>query len=87
MADEYDEYLEQSGTSNRRVAVLILAIAIVVIAAVFVIQNTDATDVEFLFLSGQAPLYVVIIISMAFGVLLAMLLGGVRRRRRRRVSR
>jgi len=84
MTDEYDEYLEQSSVSNRRIAVLILAIVLVVIAAVFVFQNTEEVSVDFLFLSGEAPLYVVIIVSMTFGALLTMILAGVRRRRRRR---
>ncbi len=84
MTDEYDEYLEQSSSSNRRVAVLILAIVLVVIATVFVFQNTEEATVEFLFLSGQAPLHIVIIISMALGSLLTMILGGARRKRKRR---
>jgi len=86
MTDEYDEYLEQSSSSNRRVAVLILAIVLVVVAAVFMFQNTEEASVDFLFLSGQAPLYVVIFISMVLGALLAFIFGGLRRRRRRRHS-
>ncbi len=85
MTDEHDEYLEQPSTSNRGVAVLILAIVLVIIAAVFMFQNTVVTSVEFLFLSGQAPLYIVIMIAMAIGALLTMILGGIRRRRRRRM--
>jgi len=86
VSDQYDEYLEQSSGSNRRVAVLILTIAIVGVAAIFMVQNTAQTSVEFLFLTGQAPLYVVILVSMVSGALLAIILGGARRRRRRRAT-
>ena len=84
MSDEYDQYLEESSTSNRKIVGLIVAIIIAIVAAVFIFQNTEDTNVEFLFLSGRAPLYVVIIISMVLGALLTLIVLGVRRRRRRR---
>ncbi|MCL1592960.1 MAG: LapA family protein [Actinomycetia bacterium] len=86
MNEEYDEYLDRSSSSNKRIAILVLAIAIVAVAAAFITQNTENVSVDFLFLSGQAPLYVVIIISMALGSLLTMVLGGLRRRRNRRAA-
>jgi uncharacterized integral membrane protein len=82
--DEYDEYLEESSTSNRRIVGLIVAVIVAIVAAVFIFQNTDDTNVQFLFLSGRAPLYVVIIASMVLGSLLTLIVIGVRRRRRRR---
>ena len=84
VTDEYDQYLEESSTSNRRIVRLIVAVIVAIVAAVFIFQNTDDADVEFLFLSGRAPLYVIIIISMVLGSLLTLIILGVRRRRRRR---
>jgi len=84
VADEYEEHLEASSASNRRILGLIIATIVVIVAAVFIFQNTEQTDVEFLFLSGRAPLYVVIVISMVLGSLLTLIALGLRRRRRRR---
>ncbi|NHZ71170.1 MAG: DUF1049 domain-containing protein [Proteobacteria bacterium] len=86
MGEQYDEYLEESSSSNRRIAILVLALAITAVAATFIAQNTEDVSVDFLFLSGQAPLYVVIVISMALGALLTVILGGLRRRRKRRAA-
>ena len=86
VSDEYDEQLEASSVSNRRILGLIIAALVIGVAAIFVFQNTDETNVEFLFLSGRAPLYVIIVISMVLGALLALVAFGVRRRRRRHRS-
>ncbi len=86
VSDEYEEQLEASSVSNRRIVGLIIAGIVVGVTGVFVFQNTDETNVEFLFLSGRAPLYVVIVISMTLGALLTLVTFGVRRRRRRRRS-
>ena len=87
MSDEYEEHLEASSASNRRIAGLIVAAIVVIVAAVFVLQNTDQTNVEFLFLSGRAPLYVIILISMVLGSLLTLIALGLRRRKRRQSER
>ena len=84
VSDEYEEQLEASSVSNRRIVKLIVAGIVVAVAAVFVFQNTGETNVEFLFLSGRAPLYVIIVISMVLGSLLTLVALGLRRRKRRR---
>ena len=86
MSDDYDKYMDDSTASNRRTVGLILASIVVIVALVFVLQNTEDTSVDFLFLSTQAPLYVVIIISMILGSLLTMIAMAVRKRRKRRDS-
>ncbi len=86
MSDEYDEQLDTASVSNRRILGLIIAALVVAIATIFIFQNTDETNVEFLFLSGRAPLYVVIVISMVLGSLLTLVALGLRRRKRRRRS-
>ena len=64
--------------------VLLLGLALVVI---FAIQNTDPVPVEFLWLDGEYPLALVILITVAVVVLIAQLFGiAYRRRRRKRLA-
>jgi len=84
VSDDYDNYLEESSASNRRVVGLIVAGIIIAAAAVFLLQNTEEATVKFLFLSGQVPIYVVILISMVLGALLVLIALGLRRRSKRR---
>jgi uncharacterized integral membrane protein len=66
---------------------LIITAMIAVAAVIFVLQNSDETPVEFLFLDATVPLSVVIVISMALGAVLGSFLGYTRRRRKRRDDR
>ena len=59
----------------------VLGIALVV---VFSVQNTDPVPVRFLWMEGQFPLAIVILITIGAVVLLTALIGGAYRRRRRR---
>jgi uncharacterized integral membrane protein len=61
--------------------VILVALALLV---VFAIQNTDPVPVEFLWLDGEYPLALVILITVAVVVLLVELLGLLYRRRRRK---
>jgi uncharacterized integral membrane protein len=64
--------------------VILVALALLV---VFAIQNTDPVPVEFLWLDGEYPLALVILITVAVVVLLVELFGLLyRRRRRKRVA-
>ena len=54
---------------------------------IFILQNTDQTEVTWLFFDGQAPLWVVIVVTAVLSVALAQLVLWVWRRRRRRRSR
>jgi len=87
VSEDYDNYLEESSASNRRVAGLIAAGFIVAAAAVFLLQNTEEATVKFLWFSGQVPIYVVILISMVLGALLVLIAFGLRRRAKRRKRR
>jgi uncharacterized integral membrane protein len=84
MSEEYDNYLEESSASNRRVAGLILAGIVVAAAAVFLLQNTEEATVKFLFFSREVPVYIVIVISMVLGALLTLIALWLRRRVQRR---
>ncbi|MDP9494569.1 MAG: lipopolysaccharide assembly protein LapA domain-containing protein [Actinomycetota bacterium] len=61
--------------------IILLGLAL---AIVFAVQNTEPVPIEFLWLDGEFPLALVILITVAVVVLLAELLGMVFRRRRRR---
>jgi uncharacterized integral membrane protein len=58
-----------------------LGIALVV---VFSVQNTDPVPVRFLWMDGQFPLAIIILITVGAVVLLTSLIGAAYRRRRRR---
>jgi uncharacterized integral membrane protein len=87
MGDDYDGVMEEATVSNRRTVGLVVAGIIVVVTVIFVLQNTIDTPVNFLFLSTEAPLYVVIVISMILGSLLTLIGMWVRKRRKRNRSR
>ncbi len=61
--------------------IILLGLALVV---VFAVQNTEPVPIEFMWLDGEFPLALVILITVAVVVLLAELLGMAYRRRRRR---
>lgn len=49
---------------------------------IFVVQNSDSTTVEFLFVEARVHLWLVILISMALGAMLALGLHARRNTRR-----
>src|SRR3990170_6133321 len=61
--------------------ILLLALALLI---VFAIQNTDPVPVEFLWLDGEYPLSLVILITVAIVGLVVELFEGIKRRRRRK---
>jgi uncharacterized integral membrane protein len=64
--------------------VILIGLALLV---VFAVQNTDPVPVEFLWLHGEYPLSLVILITVAVVVLFVELFGlFYRRRRRKRVA-
>jgi uncharacterized integral membrane protein len=60
---------------------LIVAGMIVVVLVLFVLQNTDETDVDFLFLSGNYPLWVFTLVVAAVAFASGWLIGRGRARR------
>jgi uncharacterized integral membrane protein len=63
---------------------LMLGIALVV---VFSVQNTDSVPVRFMWMEGQFPLAIVILITVGAVILITELIGvSYRRRRRRRLQ-
>ena len=85
MVDDFrGDQIADGDAEHKQVAVGgIIAIIVAIAAVVFVLQNKDSTHVEFLFVSGDVPLFVVIIFSMVLGALLGWFFGFRRRRRKR----
>lgn len=64
-----------------------LMIALGVVAVLFIIflaQSTEQVAIEFLFWEVEAPLYVVLLVTMAASAFLTLAVAGIWRRRRRR---
>lgn len=62
----------------------ILAFAGIALVIVFAVQNTDPVPVRFLWMEGEHPLAIVILITIGAVILLTELIGISYRRRRRR---
>jgi len=62
----------------------IISLIVGVAALIFIFQNSEQQQVNFLFFSAMVPLSVVIILSMLLGAILGWFFGYMRRRRRRR---
>jgi uncharacterized integral membrane protein len=64
-----------------------LGILLTVAAVVFVVQNSGATDFEFLWFDFSLPLWTVLVGTLAVGALLMLAAFALHRRRRRRIDR
>ena len=62
------------------------AIAVGLVVLVFIFQNAQKVEVDFVFANTSTPLFFVIVISIALGWLIGWLLPHVRRDRRRERS-
>ena len=70
---------------SRRAAVwLIIAGIIVVAVAIFISQNADDVAVQFLWFTGEVPLWLLIVIALVAGAILGQVGLYLRRRRKRR---
>ncbi len=59
-----------------------LSSTLLVLALIFVIQNTDETQIKFLFAEGQMPLFFALLITLVVGALIGWLTPRVRRSRK-----
>ena len=71
--EEYDD-VEVSAGRNGPPIFLILFIIVAIVTAVFIAQNRERTNVEFLFLDFNSRRWTTILISIALGVLLDRLI-------------
>lgn len=60
-----------------RIVVAVIALAL---AIVFVVQNRDEVETNFLFVHGTQPLWFLILINLLLGALLGQAIGMLRRR-------
>ncbi len=82
-----DNPLRGSRTSGTWVAVLLLVVVLILLA-VFILQNTQKAQVSFFGWSGQAPLSATLLIAAAGGALVVAAAGALRiLQLRRRVKR
>ncbi len=80
MADDQPKSVQ--GTNDKIGFGMIITVVILVGLAVFVIQNMDSTPVEFLFFSASLPLWLVVVVSVALGVVLGWIWRWMSRRRK-----
>ena len=80
-----DEQPQNIRSTNDRIGIgIIITVVVVVILGVFVWQNRDTVEIEFLFLKRSPPLWAVVGIFMALGALLGWVWRWVMRRRGKR---
>lgn len=79
-----DEELVEKGRERLGIGTVAGATALAVALVAFVVQNTEDTRMQWLFVDRTAPLWVVIVIAAVAGAVLSEVLGWVIRRRRRR---
>lgn len=83
MSDYIDESQPGPAGRNGPSVFLILLILVAVITAVFIAQNRDRTQIEFLFFDVRSRVWTAIAVSIALGVLLDRLILAYWRRARR----
>jgi len=77
-----DEQPQNIKSTNDRIGIgIIVTVLVVVILGVFVWQNRDSVEIEFLFFGVSLPLWAVVGIFMALGALLGWVWRWVMRRR------
>lgn len=82
--DDTNEFDEQApAAKNGPSLFLILSIAVAALAGVFVVQNRDQAEIQFLFFSGEFRIWVAISFAILLGVLLDRLILTWWRRARR----
>jgi uncharacterized integral membrane protein len=82
MADDAESGHEQSEESRSPVGLIVAGIAAAILA-IFIASNTQDTEVKFWWLDTSLPLWSVIVISVALGVVIGWSFGAWRRRRKR----
>lgn len=77
-----DEQPQNIKSTNDRIGIaIIVTVLVVVVLGIFVWQNRDTVEIEFLFFGVSLPLWAVLGIFMALGALLGWVWRWVMRRR------
>ena len=86
----YERNDDRQGEAQRQRVIsptLIGLLVVAVLAIVFVVQNTEQSEITFLFWDVTTSVWVAIALALGLGVLLGQLLAALRRRGRRRARR
>jgi uncharacterized integral membrane protein len=79
---DLDEGGARKGGRDVRARAVIGVVALVV-AVIFIAQNSSQTETNFLFLHGSQPLWFMIVVCLLLGALLGQALGMLRRREKK----
>ena len=80
--DDRDTVTADKGTGVTPLMILLGLVSVLFV--VFLAQNTDTVPVQFLWLDGEPPLFVVLLVTMTATALVTLGVAGIWRRRRRR---
>jgi uncharacterized integral membrane protein len=76
-----------AGEKSRISAALVLWLLLIVVAVIFILQNTGHATITFLFWDGDVAIWIAIVIALVLGALIDRLGSWyMRRRRRQRVQ-
>ncbi len=73
----------QADAGNDRGWRFYMWVLLAALAAIFVLQNTDDTDISFLFAEAQLPLFFALLLAVVLGIAIGWLTPKVRRGRGR----
>lgn len=82
MAEKGQDPIDRAKDDGGRGWRFYLTSALAVLAAIFVLQNTDKTSVNFLFSTTELPLFLALIFAILLGALIGWLTPRVRRTER-----
>jgi uncharacterized membrane protein YciS (DUF1049 family) len=74
VSDQYDDQLSAQSGRNGPSFFLILLIIVAAITAVFIAQNREQTQIEFLFFDVESRVWTAIAVSIALGIVLDRLI-------------
>jgi uncharacterized integral membrane protein len=81
-----EEPLVEEAKESTGLATVVGAAVVAIALIAFIGQNRDDTEVNWLFLDGTWPLWLVIVVAAVLGAMLSEVLGWLLRRRRRRAD-
>jgi uncharacterized integral membrane protein len=62
-------------------------VAVAVVATIFLLRNSQSVEVDFVFTSVEVPLFLILLVTLLVGAVLALGAHGLRQRRKSRRSR
>jgi uncharacterized integral membrane protein len=81
-----EEPLVEEAKESTGLATVVGAAVVAIALIAFIGQNRDDTEINWLFLDGTWPLWLVIVVAAVLGAMLSEVLGWLLRRRRRRAD-